>query len=79
MSLGTVLTETDEITPRKNGFDKIYLYTENWLTQTENTNNFWFGFGISCIKTEIVIYRTQKYQKVWYWKLQFQNYQKYVI
>ena len=50
--LGTISTETDQISSSKNGFGNPYNNTGNQNTETEYTDFFWFSSGIIPIKTE---------------------------
>ena len=58
VSLGTVFTETYLINPKKNDFGIIY-----WNNKNRNTEKIWFAFGITPIKIEIPLYRTENNEK----------------
>ena len=62
MSFGTIFTETDQINPSKNSFGNSYNNTKNWNTETEYTEFFWYGSGITSIKIENTELPYQKYQ-----------------
>ena len=62
MPLGTVFTEIDRINPSKNDFGNPYNNTENRNTETEYTDFFWFGNGITPIKTENTELPYRKYR-----------------
>ena len=62
MPLGTGSTETDRINPSKNGFGNPYNNTRNRNTETEYTEFFWYGSGITSIKTENTELLYRKYR-----------------
>ena len=63
--LGTVFTETDRINPSKNDFGNLYNNTGNRNTEIEFTEFFWYGSGITPIKTENTeMVKYGNYQKI---------------